>query len=58
MKIYIATPITNRPEATMEERLKAAKERVEKIAQYMREERPTKATATRYGRRSIAARST
>ena len=39
MKIYIATPITNRPEATMEERLKAAKERVEKIAQYMREER-------------------
>lgn len=41
MKIYIATPITYRPEATMEERLKAAKERVEKIAQYMREERPT-----------------
>lgn len=53
MKIYIATPITNRPEATMEERLKAAKERVEKIAG-----QPTKATATLYGRRSIAARST
>lgn len=36
MRIYIATPISNRPEKTMEERLKAAKTRVEQIAQYMR----------------------
>lgn len=39
MKIYIATPINNRPEKTMEERLKAARERIEQIAQYMREAR-------------------
>jgi hypothetical protein len=39
MRIYIATPISNRPEKTMEERLKAAKERVEQIAQYMRDAR-------------------
>lgn len=40
MKIYIATPINNRPEKTMEERLKAAKERVEQIVQYMRDAQP------------------
>lgn len=39
MRIYIATPISNRPEKTMGERLKAAKERVEQITQYMQEAR-------------------
>lgn len=40
MRIYIATPISNRPEKTMEERLKAAKERVEQIVRYMRDAQP------------------